>query len=268
MDELHRHGVHAGDESTDAEVEADQLRFAAYRGPASLLGVLVREGDLHPRAVPVAALAEAARRQVTDADEVDGPAAIEVLTSLTQVWEARLHRTRQPGETVLPEDPAGLASLPPDVVWGIRTLRALEEREVHLIQRAPLERPGLRLGSSDDLMTALRRWRDRQRRRVSVVRLWPTPAQSPFLSQVRRLLAAVRRGEGPVEVVPPGLRRDAQVAAVQAALELRKKGRLRLLQEAPYARVWAVGESGIPWSSRGNERGPFPEGTERGTGAG
>lgn len=216
-----------------------ELRFPAYRGPAPLLAVLVREGDLNPRAVPVADLAEAWRRRVEREVSLDGALAVEVLSALTDIWADRLGQTARRGEDALPGDPRGPIGLGAEIGHAMRILRDLEEREASVVKRPPLILPGSRMGSVEDLTRALARLVLRHREKGRVVRLWDRPVRSPLFAQTRRILAGLRQNPARVEVLPVGLGRDEQVAALQVALELCRKGRLGLRQEVPYGQIVA-----------------------------
>lgn len=215
------------------------LRFPAYRGPAPLLAVLVREGDLNPRAVPVTDLAEAARLRVESAVPLTGAEAIDVLSALTEVWADRLGRVAKSGEEALPDDARAPGGLGAEIGHAMRVLRCLEDREAVMVTRQPLVLSGSRLGSGEDLTRALARLTARRRAKGRVVRLWDRPVRNPLMAQARRLLAGIRHSPAQVEVLPQGLDRDEQVAAVQAALELCRKGRIGLRQEVPYGEILA-----------------------------
>lgn len=216
-----------------------QLRFPAYHGPAALLAVLVREGDLNPRAVPVTELAQAVTEEAGSLADLDETLAVDVLCALTEVWAHRLGQVARPGETVLPDEGPGPEGLGAEIGWAMRSLRALEDREADVVKRSVLVLKVAHSGSGSDLVRALVRLAAKKQERRRALRLWPEPAHSPLLAQVRRLLIAVRRSAHPVAVLPAGLRRDEQVAAVQAALELCRKGRLRLFQHSPYGDILA-----------------------------
>ncbi len=217
------------------------LRFSTYRGPAGLLSVLVREGDLNARSVPLADLAKKARAGLEEGGSraLDEGLAVDVLSALTEVWASRVVQVTRRGDEVLPEEGPRPAGLDAEIGWAVRTLRSLEEREASVVKRPAMGLSGARLGSGEDLLQALKRLAFKRSERARVVRLWPKPGVSPLLGQARRLLGAIRRCTESVEVVPEGLDRAQQVAAVQVALELCRKGRVGLSQRVPYGQILA-----------------------------
>lgn len=213
------------------------LRFAGYRGPAGLLAVLVREGDMAASQVPVARLA--ARVEAWEGDESVGAShQVGALASLTEVWRRRL--TAAVGLAQLPGDEEGDAPEPfePDeaLALAVRALGALEETSRERLGRAPAPPASSRLGAPIDLWQAYAHVQDRRERTANARRLWPAPPARPLLFQMRRLLSGLRRRRR-MHLVGADRPAPEAVAATLAALELVRRGRARLWQQRAYAPV-------------------------------
>jgi len=222
----------------EGEPGAFALRFPGYRGPADLLAVLVREGDLGAAAVPVAPLADA-----VGAWPPGGPQAVveqvRALGALTDVWRVRMRRVQ--GEVRL----AGVVDEGPDgppvrvdasLSLAVAGLSALEEAARARLSRTPSPPPSRRAGSARDVWVAYARALARVRPAASAAGLWPEAPALPIMRQMRRMLAGLRR-RARLRLVADSASAPEAVAAVLAALELVRRGRLRVWQRAAYAPV-------------------------------
>ncbi len=214
------------------------LRFDLYRGPSELLAVLVREGDLGARSVPVAALAEAV---ATTADETGEAIAgkVHALAALTDVWRLRLAGAN--GLARLPDEDSGEAVAPmsgvdPALTMAVAALRELEGRARGRVGRAAATPRSTRLGEGGDLLRAFAAVSARRALRQSPERLWPLPTRAPVIHEMRRLMRGLR-GAVRVRLVGRGATRAEAVAATLAALELVRRGRCRIWQRRAYAPV-------------------------------
>jgi chromatin segregation and condensation protein Rec8/ScpA/Scc1 (kleisin family) len=215
------------------------LRFPGFRGPADLLAVLVREGDLGAAGVPVAALAT----EIAAWDHGGGFTArrqIGALVALTDVWRARLEAAAGLATVADADDLAAAPpTIDPDLAVCVRHLAALEAAARERLGRRPSPPPRERLGSVADLWRAYDRAVARARRVDAVRRLWPLPARVPVFHQMRRLLAGLRR-RGRLRLVARGASPPEAVAATLAALELVRRGRVRVWQPRAYGPVFVL----------------------------
>ncbi len=213
------------------------LRFEGYRGPGELLSVLVREGDLAARRVPLAALAADAAALPGEGGAV-AAGQVAALGALTDVWRVRLAAAT--GLAALDEEPAdggsGPLDLDPALVEAVAALRALAEAaRARLGGRGGAPR-ARRLGRGEDLARARRQVEARRARREAAGGLWPLPQRVPVMHHMRRVLAGLRLRPR-VPLIAAGATNAEAVAATLAGLELVRRGRARLWQRRPYARV-------------------------------
>lgn len=213
------------------------MRFEGYRGPASLLSILVREGDLAAAGVPLARLAG----EAADWPE-DGAAArrqVDLLAALAVVWRARLGASVADGaEAGEAGDADGVAPFVPDaaLAQAVRALARLEGEARARLGGPGWAPPGGRLGSALEVRAAYARALSRRPRSVPAQGLWPLPPRLPVWHHMRRILRALGRRRR-ARLVPPGARAGEAVAATLAALELVRRGRVHLWQARPYAPV-------------------------------